>query len=772
MRARPAAVALAGLEPAAVALATGLACSSFGPFFGGWTWLPILAGAVALGVAVGVLASLRRLRWWLAVPVAVLVPALYLIYTGYRAETVFGLPGPAALRALGEGLLSGWARMLTVALPADVIGDLLTTPVLLAYAAALSGTLLALRTARITLLALPPLALFVIGLLFTASRPASRLLLTGAVLAALLLLLLIRSNRVTAAAREGISERDAEAVGLDLGSQRWRSTAGRIGFGLPVVAAVTALGVLAAWLLPIANGTHRYDPRELKKQEFRLASSLTPLVRVKPLLETSPATPLFTVKVAQRGGSYQLDRVRVAALDSFDGALWTQSRDFQITGSTLPEGEPLRPPVVTIDLDIEVARLPDAFLPVAGRAVRVQGSDTAFDPLGGTLVSTRPTVNGYRYTVTGQVRPADAALAATHVATGPAARAAIRLPDAPAWLTTLADEVTSEYRTPMTQLLAIEKYLAQQGYALSARPGHSYGAVHRTLLGTPEERSGYAEQFASAFALLARAKGYPARVAVGYRLSPDKRRDGVYQVDTADAHAWPEVDLAGFGWVAFEPTNTKNAATTTSPRDQTAPVLPDDPNREQPREPEAAAAPAAGKPGGGGTLATRAWQALIGLAMVVLLLILVVTLIVVAKALRRRRRARRGSPAQRIAAAWLETVDRLREQGVRIPAALTPVEVGGVVPAPVRARVAELALVVTTAVCAADEPPAQAATHSWKLEGEIRRTVRGGMPLPVRVRAALDPRPLLPRRVRATGGRKQQSTETAKRALAGSRGGQ
>jgi transglutaminase-like putative cysteine protease len=648
-----------------------------------------------------------------------------------------------------EGLMSGWARMLTVALPADVVGDLLVTPLALAFLAALAGTLLALRTSWVTILALPPLLLYVTGLLATASRPAPRLLLTGAFLLALLFLVLVRSNRVTAAAREGISERDAEAVGLDLAAQRWHSTLGRVAFGLPMVAAMTALGLVGAWTLPVADGSDRFDPRELRQQNFRLAASLTPLVRVKPQLETSPPVKLFTVKVAQRGGTYSLDRIRVAALDSFDGALWTQSRDFVIAGSTLPEGPRLAPPVITLDLDVDVTRLPDPFLPVVGRAVRVTAEDVAFDPQNGTLVSTRPAVAGYRYHVTSQVRPADDSLSQARGSAEPEDRAYTLLPNPPVWVYPLARDITRPGATPILQLLEIEKFLKGFGYSTAARPGHSYGAVDRILRGQANAEPGHAEQFASAFAILARAAGYPTRVAVGYRLQPDKRSGDIYRVDTADAHAWPEVHLAGFGWVPFEPTNTKNPATAAPPREKTAPVLPTDQTRQQPRQPEPAAVEGATPVPGQGFAGTVRRAAIVVALLLLALLVLLLAAIPV-KALRRYRRARRGPPSIRIAAAWRETTDRLRERGVAAPPARTPIEVAEAAAAGPGSRAAdqvtELALIATTAVCAPYEPPDEAARRSWELEAEIRRILDRGTPLPRRIRALLDPRPLLPRR--------------------------
>ncbi len=64
-------------------------------------------------------------------------------------------------------------------------------------------------------------------------------------------------------------------------------------------------------------------------------------------------------------------------------------------------------------------------------------------------------------------------------------------------------------------------------------------------------RTGSCEQFAGAFALLARASGLPTRVAIGF--TPGRSSHGVTEVRGSDAHAWPQV-LIGGSWVSFEPT--------------------------------------------------------------------------------------------------------------------------------------------------------------------------------------------------------------------------
>ncbi|WP_161881519.1 transglutaminase TgpA family protein [Deinococcus alpinitundrae] len=67
-------------------------------------------------------------------------------------------------------------------------------------------------------------------------------------------------------------------------------------------------------------------------------------------------------------------------------------------------------------------------------------------------------------------------------------------------------------------------------------------------------RRGFCEHYASAYAIMMRAAGVPARVVTGYQ---GAEANGAYQiVRQANAHAWTEVWLAGQGWLRIDPTAT------------------------------------------------------------------------------------------------------------------------------------------------------------------------------------------------------------------------
>jgi len=67
-----------------------------------------------------------------------------------------------------------------------------------------------------------------------------------------------------------------------------------------------------------------------------------------------------------------------------------------------------------------------------------------------------------------------------------------------------------------------------------------------------ENRKGYCSYFATAFVLLARAEGIPARYVEGFCVPTVSGKNMV--VTSNMAHAWPEIYVEGVGWIPFEPT--------------------------------------------------------------------------------------------------------------------------------------------------------------------------------------------------------------------------
>ena len=104
------------------------------------------------------------------------------------------------------------------------------------------------------------------------------------------------------------------------------------------------------------------------------------------------------------------------------------------------------------------------------------------------------------------------------------------------------------------KLCAIEEMLS--AYKYSEKPGRlplsvrdEAGFLDHFLF---DMKEGYCSYFASAFVIIARSEGIPARYVQGYRVPLGK--ESVNKVSSNCAHAWPEAYLDGIGWVSFEPT--------------------------------------------------------------------------------------------------------------------------------------------------------------------------------------------------------------------------
>src|SRR5262249_8866564 len=145
---------------------------------------------------------------------------------------------------------------------------------------------------------------FVIAQPFTAARPLGGMILVGVLLAEVLLLTLVRAGAADPLAHQVAS----------------KATIGRFLFGVPVVIVAIAVGVVGMQFVPLANGDNRFDLRDVVPQQLKIEESLSPLSRLKAEL-LRPEANLFTVKMS--GATDGVDRIRLAALDKYDGAVWT-----------------------------------------------------------------------------------------------------------------------------------------------------------------------------------------------------------------------------------------------------------------------------------------------------------------------------------------------------------------------------------------------------------------------------------------------------------------
>ena len=120
------------------------------------------------------------------------------------------------------------------------------------------------------------------------------------------------------------------------------------------------------------------------------------------------------------------------------------------------------------------------------------------------------------------------------------------------------DEVYRGAKTDYEKMQRLEAMLREYEYSLNPGPipdsVNNAGDFLDYLLF--ENRKGFCSHYATAFVLLARAEGMPARYVQGYAANTGGKTS--IFVKKNNAHAWPEVYFDGAGWISFEPTPSLN----------------------------------------------------------------------------------------------------------------------------------------------------------------------------------------------------------------------
>jgi hypothetical protein len=651
-----------------------------------------------------------------------------LAVAGLALVVVFGVFRGAGSEVL-DGVRGSWNRLLAVVVPADPWGELLVVPTLVMWAVAFTSVALALRTRTVLAPLAPSLAGFLFAVFVVGNQAGGHAIATVVFLAAALALIAVRAHRDTGTGTVRIERRSP------------RSAAALAVAGL-MVGASALFGVVGGQVQPVVSGDHRFDVRDLLGPPVTTTETLTPLSRLKSQLVEDPVRELFTVRLDVESYT-QVDRIRTAALDEFDGTTWTSADTYRVAGSHLT-ADPALTGGRQVKARVELKDFAGPHLPVIGWPSQLNATGgnrglLGFAPNSGVLISTAPKLQGLSYDVTGEVGVRDEGLTRATPTSGGSRFLPDGLPEPVRAMITDRETLTGYER--LVDLEERFKGLAQNP---DGPPGHSYAALARMLTDS-DSRGGYAEQHAAAFTVVARSMGFPARVAVGYRLRT--YRGGVFQVTSADAHAWSEVHFAGYGWVPFEP---RGAAQGTTPdqRPEAPRVVP--PQSAPPTSAPTAAPPAASQLSqaadgqGFGWDSVRDGTVLIALAAVPLVL-LACGVVALAKTHRRRRRQRGPSPAARVLGAWQEQIDRLTERGITPPVSLTFHEVAQ----HVRGAVGDAAELIeasadlaTTAVYAPEHLDESNADEAWRLVARLRTRLHPSRVSAARLFAAVDPRPL------------------------------
>jgi transglutaminase-like putative cysteine protease len=116
----------------------------------------------------------------------------------------------------------------------------------------------------------------------------------------------------------------------------------------------------------------------------------------------------------------------------------------------------------------------------------------------------------------------------------------------------LAGELAARHGDPQAIAQAMLQMFREQPFVYTLDPPKlAEDAMDEFLF---ETRRGFCEHYASAFTLVMRAAGVPARVVTGYQGGDFNPMGGYLIVRQSDAHAWSEIWIEGRGWVRVDPT--------------------------------------------------------------------------------------------------------------------------------------------------------------------------------------------------------------------------
>ncbi len=761
-----------------VALTSIASVAGFRAVLVDWSFMPaaIIAGFTSVTVV--------ALCWWkrLLVGESIAVSAVSFVLIGTIATS--GVPGPGAFSTFFDGLIHGWADLLSQTPPLDVTPEIQVLPFTLAWTGALIGGELVRRSNAPALPTIGPLIALAVSVLITAEDRAVGVVQGTAVAFAALLIGVIQSRRVAATSAPGAGASvDADDVDddADSGSARQRRRAFRAGAVLVVIAAAAPY---VGPRLPFAGAYERFDLRDRKVPPWDPLQTPSPLVQLKSSLKESVSDEVvFTVQSDQ-----PVDRIDLAVLGAFDGVVWTVGSNDAAEASTefRPVGSRLPGPPVELDassheqqITVTIETLTGPWLPSLGWPKQLHfddpdtNDDVRMNLVTGTLAIPSGVTTGLTYELVADDadRPSDSVLADRDIAEQPAI-----VDDnvvIPAAIRNLAADVLEGVDPGWEQLVALQQAFVADGFydtSAEARPGHSYFRLAE-FLDDPDRLVGYEEQYAAAAATVSKLARLPTRVVVGY-LVPAERYDetGTADVTSSDISAWIEIDFGSLGWIPLDVTPERSnepVAEATGitvedvavPSPPPPPQIPPDPELfagdEEPEETDEdeedddededdEEATLVARFGVGPIIATSSLSLL---ALVIAFFAFVAWW----KVARRKRRKRSNDPAQSVGWAWRETLDRYREAGFAVAADATPRETmrqalaDEIVSPDAGADLDAMVGLVERSAYHREAPSETVREQVWVYYDEMSRALQRQRGTVKRIRMRIDPRPVVSR---------------------------
>ena len=663
----------------AVVLALGLlAVAGFAPTFGGASFLLAGVGGLIAGASGAVIGRILRLGPLTSALVGLLVYFLLGSPFAMPQQALFVVvPSLDTLAGLVVGAVYGWADILTLTTPVAAPDYIAVVPYVAAWIASFVSATLALRwlprtsrspAARSRVL-VPMIVLYITGVLLGTDQPY-----LAVVRGALLVVISISWMLWRMPANDGLSAATRRAI------LRRRLT----GFGV-----VLGVGALVGSLLGTAvapTAEQRFVLRDQIEPPLERFLFSSPLAGFRQYHQIGRLVDETIMRVE---GLEADQRIRIAAMDYYDGRLWRvtsptvfeqSAGGFDLVGSSLPEPE-FASVSDTATVSIELVEYDDVWLPTVGypREIRFDAgapSSTSlrYSPMSGTALITSGVEGEARYTMFVDVQePIDVSALASYA---PASRIPASQVADVADVITRGQELAAGASAPFQKLVAIEQALANAPYSLShgkgaqgtpTPPGHNLARLNRLML----ERIGNDEQYAAAMAVMAHQLGFPVRVVVGF--APERSSvSSPVEVRGSDAIAWVEVAVERqgevVGWLPLEPTPEQEVPPPPEPqpRPETQALIrqpPPLPNVQDDLVTPTEIVESDADDEELFEIPTWVWT-LVGWTVIPLAIIFLPMLVIGAlKARRRQQRRSKGSSDRQAAGAWDELVDTYAELG-------------------------------------------------------------------------------------------------------------
>ena len=116
----------------------------------------------------------------------------------------------------------------------------------------------------------------------------------------------------------------------------------------------------------------------------------------------------------------------------------------------------------------------------------------------------------------------------------------------------LSQKITAGLYSDYDKAKALEQYFSENKYVydLNYKPNKGNEGAEYFIF---ESKKGSCSSYATAMTLMARSIGLPARYVEGF-LMDEKENSTTYLIRDADAHAFTEIFISGYGWMTFDAT--------------------------------------------------------------------------------------------------------------------------------------------------------------------------------------------------------------------------